>query len=301
MQTRCGARDLGDDGDNLLVRGLRRTRDTGRRWAGPLARPASWARETADRLVVQRLEADLERLVLSLTDPENAQRLQSGLAQVAQLAMQMGFAADPHSARLYELVAWLETEHGRMPVLQRVAAHVAATEATLLGAFGALVGDLGAASGPGAMEDAAQRMHAMRDDAASDLLDLLCALASLVTGEEPPRGSAEDRVLFYEQAGLPEAFRPLAAMALGAPGAFESPAKREETSWRRRLPGARRDKPPQQTGTGLARFVPSLDDPHLRFLTLSHLFFLQAYLTRNLVEALPELLQRATWTPHDGE
>lgn len=278
---------MSDEEDSLLPRGVKRALASTQRLRKPLGRPTALVRRAGDSLILQRLEEDVGRLLRALTEPENAQRLQTGLAHLAQFAMETGFVADPQAGQLYKLVAWLEEEHGRAPVLQRVAAHVAATEARLVGALGSLVG---AAGGPVTPEDVARRMHEMREVASSDLLDLLCGLAAIEAGEEPPVGSVDERVAFFEGVMLPDEFGPLAAMAVGRPGAFDAVEKPKKTSLLRRVRGKPREDEPQR---GLARFVPSLDDPHLRFLTLSHLFFLQSYLTRNLVEALPDLLEMA--------
>jgi hypothetical protein len=174
-----------------------------------------------------------------------------------------------------------------------VGEHAASTEAKLLRVLDTVLGD--GWQGSAASEEAARRMHEMRDDAASDLLDLLCGLAALEKGEEPPTDSVAARVAFYEEADLPEEFRDLAAMAAGIPGAFETASEPSRPSMLQRLRGRGRDDASEQDSTerGLARFIPSFEDPHLRFLTLSYLFFLQSYMTRNLVEALPELLDQA--------
>jgi hypothetical protein len=243
-------------------------------------------RQTADRVIVRRVEERIDRWLHALAEPENARRLQSVLAHVAQFGMELGFRADPHAAQLYEFVAWLEERHGRPPVLRRVAEHAATLEATILRALESIYAE---PHDTIAREEAARLMHEVRDVAASDLLDLLCGLAALETGEEPPTGSVEARVAFFEEADLPEEFRALGVMAAGNPGAFEAapPSVPERAS------GEERDEAGPAERSGLTRFVPSFDDPHLRFLTVSHLFFLQSYLTRNLVEALPELLEEA--------
>lgn len=253
-------------------------------------------RETADTLVLARLQEQIERWLLAVAEPDNARRLQSALAHVAQLGMELGFRADPDAERLYELVAWLEERHGRLPVLQRVGEHMSATEATFLRALESIVADLGQVPTSEASQEAARQMHEMRDVAAAQLLDLLCGLAALESGEEPPTDSSEAGVLFYEATELPDAFRDLAARAAGLPGAFHAVRDEREPSLLQRLRGKERDEDVSaESGgrRGLTKFVPSFDDPHLRFLTLSHLFFLQSYLTRNLVEALPELLEQA--------
>ena len=265
---------MSDGDDKPLVRGVRR-----------FARPVSWVRQAADRLIVGRIEAQANQWLRSLIDVENARRLQSTLAHIAQFGMELGFRADPDAARLYALVAWLEERHGRPPVLCRVAEHAVSTEATFLTALESIVDGYGEPRGSIAREEAARRMHQIRDVAAGELLGLLCALAELECGEESPTVSVEARVAFYAEAGLPDEFRSLGAMAAGIPGAFDPAREGRVPLDEERL---------EDDGLGaLTRFVPSFDDPHLRFLTLSHLFFLQSYLTRNLVEALPELLQEA--------
>ncbi len=268
---------MSDRDENALVRGARRA-------AGKLARPASLVRRAADRLILDRLEARFEQAILSLAEPENARALQSGLARVAQVGMELGFKADPDAAHLYELVAWLEERHGRPPVLRRIGDHMAATESSLLRTFESIALGYGGVAGTSARDEAARRLHEIRDVVASDLLDLLCSLAAMELLEDPPTGSVETRVEYYEEACLPEEFRDLAAKAAGTPGAFDPPGGEAPR---------RNAKPDDVRGGGLARFTPSFDDPHLRFLALSHVFFLQSYLARNLVEALPELLQQA--------
>src|SRR5690554_4245475 len=119
-------------------------------------------------------------------------------------------------------------------------------------------------------------------------------------------------------AGDPEAFAAVAQQsteqsAKEAPGAADTPGA--EGGLRAKISGSRLGRLLRRDSTGftesaeaettsdtpsetrptppsgmLARFVPSLNDPATRFLTTSHLFFLQSYLMRTTIEGLPQML-----------
>ncbi len=242
---------------------------------GKLRRPAAWVRKKVNSALLPRLEHQTERLMLAIAEPENAQRVQTTLARVAQLGMELGFRADPDAGQLYELVSWLEERHGREPVVLRVVAHAADAGSGFRRTLESRLFGLTQPPGSEAQQEAARQMHEVRDEIAADLLGLLCSLAALEADEEPP-STIEAQLTFFVEAGLPVEFHRLPARAVNSPGAFDQPGKSG-------------DEDASQT-SGIARFVPSFDDPHLRFLTLSQLFFVHSYLTRNLIERLPELL-----------
>lgn len=208
----------------------------------------------------------------ALAKPENAHRLQAGLARIAQLGMDAGFSSDADAEMLYEFASWLEERHGRQTVLTLVVVHAAAIEADLLRSLEAALVGLQSPVGSSERVAAARRLHDVRDVVAGDMLDLLCSLGALESDQAP----GDDRVSYFASLDLPDRFSDLAAKTAGI--GFESGDVTESQE------------------AGLMRFVPSFD-PHLRFLTVSHLFFLHSYVARNLIELLPELLAGAKHEP----
>lgn len=269
---------MSDKTDSLLVRGVKRAVDNGQRQLGKLERPVSWARETISTVIAPRVEQQAVRLLLAMSEPENAQRVQAALAHVAQLGMELGFRADPDAGELFGLVSWLEEQHGRDVVALRVIEHAAEAGSGFRRTLESGLFGLTQPPGSDAHQAAAEQMHQVRDEIARDLLGLLCSLAALEVGEEPS-GDIDAQLAFFESAGLPDEFKGLALKAVNGEGAFAQPERPVEDE--------------HSAMSTIARFVPSFDDPHLRFLTLSQLFFIHSYLTRNLIERLPELLADA--------
>lgn len=248
--------------------------------------------------VAPGVERAARAAVLKLAEPENARRLQDTLAGVAQFAMRSGFRADPNARLLFDFVDELEQAHGRPAVLEVVVAHAVTYEADLMAMLVEAVQE-GRPAGVDGVDFAG-----MRDRAGTKLLTLLCSLASLEADEAPPLSqAAPDKVAYFEAAPIDERFKPLARMACGDKSALRRSQPRQDDSvdkpglLRRALArfggdggedGGGEDEPPKTRA--LARLMPSLADPAMRFLTTSYLFFVQSYLLRAMIEELPEML-----------
>ncbi|MFW6053560.1 MAG: hypothetical protein ACOC9J_01990, partial [Persicimonas sp.] len=176
------------------------------------------------------------------------------------------------------------------------------------------------AAGPAA--GAGGGLEQLRERSSERLLTLLCSLVALERDQAPP-ADQQAQILYFEQAPIDERFKPLARMAAGDESAFASreaqaddDAEPEERSSRlkglvRRLTGQAKSDLAQSNSdekktdrtysktSALARFVPSLNDPVTRFLTMSYLFFLQSYLLRAMIEGLPEALEMAAQLERD--
>lgn len=291
----------------FLVRIRRAVSSTGRRVEKAPSKLVARVRATINDKLAPAIEAGARELLLELAEPENARRLQRGLAGVAQAAMRAGFGSDPPARLLFDFVDTLEERHTRETILQVVVEHAVNYEGDLI--------EMLLAAGPGAA--ASRDMAQLQERAGERLLTLLCSLAALER-DQPAPTDREAQILYFEAAPIEERFKPLARMAAGDERAFarhcaaaDDDAQSTEQASRLRglvrrltdltMPDSdhRRDAPVGTSGTGeanpsaLARFLPSLNDPVLRFLTMSYLFFLQSYLLRAMIEGLPEALQMA--------
>jgi hypothetical protein len=252
-------------------------------------------KERVDQKLAPILEQKARALLLELSEPQNARRLQSALAGLAQMAIKSGFRQDPQARLLFELADELEERHSRETVLRTVLEHAIAYEHELL----AIVVD--AVRAPDAAEgfDAAD-YASTRKRAGDKVLALLCALASLERDVPPPQLGAHPTqvyVDYFESAPLDSRFKPLARMAAGHSDAFEQPkAAQDEPSneaglVRRLIGRVSGGQSAEAKSSALSRLVPSLADPATRFVTVSYLFFVQSYLVRALVEDLPQMLE----------
>ncbi|MGM0559246.1 MAG: hypothetical protein ACQEVA_22875 [Myxococcota bacterium] len=271
---------------------------------GALSRMSEKVRETVqDRLaprvkdalqykLAPAIEERIREMVLKLAEPENAERLQETLASIAQFGMKRGFEQDPDARLLFEFVDWLERRHSRALVMEVVVKHGALMEHTLIQHLQKMLERQRAGLPP----ERGDGWRELRDEGQQRLLELLTLLVTLETGEPAP-ATQEAQVEYIEGADIPERFKILAHKTVGAEGAFdEAPDTAQPdttvTSDDSRLEkwlGSREDRKSKKK-SALQRFAPSMDDPHTRFLTASHLFFVQSYLVRAMVENLPGML-----------
>jgi|GEM_PF-3400161 len=264
------------------------------------------------------VEKGARAALLQLADPARARILQKSMAGLAQWTMNTGFELDPHARLLFDFVDALEKkEHSREVLLAIIARHASRYEREMLGLMlkatrgaatarkmGPLHGDLPdflkELLGFGALDPtqqepsgeyqnsnkAAEDFRRQRDHLSDLMLEFLCELAALESDQTPPGGRAA-QLRFFADAPIDARFKPLAGMAVGDAEAFGTGAKNG-------MPGENPpgEKVPAESSPGgmLARFIPSLSDPMTRFLTTSHLFFLQSYLMRTTIEGLPEML-----------
>lgn len=254
---------------------------------GALSRVSEKVRETVRDQIAPRVRDALEYklapavekrirdLVLKLAEPENAERLQETLASIAQFGMDRGFDQDPDARLLFEFVDWLEQRHSRAVVMEVVVKHGALMEHTLIQHLQEML-ERRRAGLPPQQDDG---WRELRDEGQARLLELLTLLVTLET-EEPAPATQQAQVDYIEDADIPDRFKELAHKTVGAEGAFDARPRERERDEQQSTPRK----------SALQRFAPSMDDPHTRFLTTSHLFFVQSYLVRAMVESLPSML-----------
>jgi hypothetical protein len=267
------ARQRADDASGgALSRVSEKVRDTVRDKLAPRVRDA------LEHKLAPAVEQRIRDVVLKLAEPENAERLQGTLASIAQFGMDRGFEQDPDARLLFEFVDWLEQRHSRALVMEVVVKHGALMEHTLIQHLQQMLERRRAGLPP----ERGEGWQKLRDEGQERLLELLALLVTLET-EEPAPSTQQAQVEFIEQSDIPERFKILAHKTVGADGAFDKQTNRSEDA-----SGDERSDQPSKTA--LQRFAPSMDDPHTRFLTTSHLFFVQSYLVRAMVESLPSML-----------
>lgn len=294
-----------NDSNNLLMRVRRAVTSTGQRVENAPSKLLARVRKSVDERLAPAIEAKAREALLKLAEPENARQLQRALAGLAQTAMRAGFRSDPPAKLLFDFVDALEKRHTREQTLHVVIEHAVTYESDLL--------EILLSAGPGGA--APRGLEHLRERAGERLLTLLCSLVALDRDQAPPTDQ-QAQIQYFEQAPIDERFKPLARMAAGEESAFASghtqpdDAEPEERSSPlkglvRRLTGQIKSDPAQSNPdenkadrrepktSALARFVPSLNDPATRFLTMSYLFFLQSYLLRAMIEGLPEALEMA--------
>jgi hypothetical protein len=239
-------------------------------------RLAPRVKDALQHTLAPAIEKRIRDMVLKLAEPENAERLQDTLASIAQFGMSRGFEQDPDARLLFEFVDWLEHRHSRALVMEVVVKHGALMEHTLINHLQTMLERRRAGLPP----EGGDGWQDLQDEGQQRLLELLTLLVTLETEEPAPRTQPE-QVAYIEAADIPERFKALAHKTVGADGAFDDAADRRDATPAKQKPGKK---------TALQRFAPSMDDPHTRFLTASHLFFVQSYLVRAMVESLPGML-----------
>lgn len=269
----------GGDDDTGAVDRVRSLARRGRRRLSGLVR--SRARRMGDRLADKLLEL--------LSSPQQVERLQTALVNVANWSLDRGFRSDPNAELLFEFVDWLEQRHDRRTITTILLRSSVVTDPEFLDALAHLTQALGPFSttegAPGWDE---QQLNRFKQRAGDRLLDLLVHLAALEADRPPAAGSAERRLDYFDSAPIPVRFRRLGPMTRGQQLLERDPVA-SHSKWTRRLarhlPGVDADD------TRLQKYVPGVGDDELYFLVFSTAFFFQSYLLRNLIEALPDMAE----------
>ena len=235
-----------------------------------------------------------QQLLDFLATPENVQTLQRSLATIGGWAMSRGFRSDPNAELLFHFVDWLEERHGRPTIAGILFSSELVRDPALLEA----IAHLATALGPGAFHSEGpgwdlDRVERFKERAGTRLLDFLTRLASLETDAPPPEGAVEDRIHYFESAPIPERFERLARMTRGEDLLEKHNPSRRQRLLERVAHRLRPDRDDDST-TALARFIPGVGDETLHFLVFSTTFFLQSYLLRGIVDALPDLAEDLT-------
>lgn len=269
------------------------------------------------------LKPRLEDASRWLMDPEHLEQAQQGLAQLASWGMRLGFDHDPRAGLLFEFVDWIEQEHGRAAVVTCLTQHNPVVDGTLLDLIQTRY-----MTWPKLDEKVYQRKL---EATSRTFLSLLGALAQVEDRQPQPTLRTTEALIerFVSSPSIPERFHPLAHMAagdlrvlheygqkasapkpsltkraldkLGALGATPSEQRAREDQ---RAPHA---QAPSSSRTALTTHRPFQADPHFQFVVNSYTFFMHTYMTRAIIEQLPNLVdwaQRAQkpWeAPDEGE
>lgn len=256
--------------------------------------------QQAQEHLLPRLE-DASRWLL---EPEHIEQAQQQLAKLASWGMKLGFEHDPKAALLFDFVNWIEQEHGRQAVIFCLAQHNPVVDGTLLDLVQTRF-----MTWPKLDEQTYQRKLSA---VSCTFLGLLGALAQLEDRQAAPlRRSQEVLLARFVTSGIPERFYPLGHMAAGDKevlARFERPAQPEQATsgaLHKRAIGRLKAKLTGQTTpttqpsgtantrTDLTDQRPMGSDPHFQFLVNSYAFFMHTYMTRALIEQLPQVFTLA--------
>lgn len=270
-------------------------------------------KESAQAHLLPRIE-DASRWLM---DPEHLEQAQHGLAQLASWGMRMGFEHDPRAGLLFEFVDWIEQEHGRAAVVMCLTQHNPVGDGTLLDLIQTRY-----MTWPKLDEKIYQRKL---EATSRTFLSLLNALAQVEDRQPQPTLRTTEALIerFISSPSIPERFYPLAHMAAGdlrvlheygqqAEAAKPSLAKRALSNLsnlraKKDANQASAPSPATSSRTELTTHRPFQADPHFQFVVNSYTFFMHTYMTRAIIEQLPNLVdwaQRAQkpWeAPDEGE
>lgn len=230
-----------------------------------------------------------KKLLEFLSSPEQVESLQRALARIGGWSMKRGFDADPNAELLFSFVDWLEQRHGRPAIASILFDSSLVRDPSFVEA----IAHLGRALSPAPVHSDddiwdAERVERFKDRAGQRLLELLVQLAALERQQSPPQ-TTEDRIVYFESAPIPDRFKRLATMTQGR-DLIDRPRPRRRIEWAKKakkLVDRLRSDPSEPTE--MRRFVPGVGDETLHFLVFSTGFFLQSYILRGMVEALPSV------------
>lgn len=239
------------------------------------------------RRIQGRAGALRERLTNGLIDlalnRDQIESIQEALVMISSWTMNRGFESDPNAELLFRFTDWLEKRHGRATVTSILLNTSLLRDATLIHALSEATRYLHP-FGAEPPDDRWDRhmLESFKDRAGDRLLDLLISLASLEIENPPHDGSRLEKIAYFQADSIPIEFHRLAAMTTGE-GLLQH--SKPEGMLLRLLNRVR----PIGESSALIPHIPGFNDAHLSFLVLSTTLFLQSYLVRNLIEALPEL------------
>ncbi len=282
-----------------LARSIRRNPDVemqANRARSLLQRVASRASDAIKQLPVDTAS---EKLVLALSDPRTVQVVQRVMKAAGSASIQAGFRKEPQARLLFEFAEWCEAQTDRGDVM----ALLLQDAFTKDGAFAQLskpMMELGVEDPLRAFlaTPPTESLIAVFHSAQQGLILTLCRLAALGLHEEPPAPETPraEQVAWFRASAIPERFKGLMALALGEEAPPEPRADAPETA------AEAEAAPGEGAGGGgvasaaLERIRSALPvrsfPPGFRFLVGTYLVFLHTYLSRNMVDAFPKVMEQ---------
>lgn len=286
-----------------LARSIRRNPDVemqANRARSLLQRVASRASDAIKQLPVDTAS---EKLVLALSDPRTVQVVQRVMKAAGSASIQAGFRKEPHAKLLFEFAEWCETQTDRGDVM----ALLLQDAFTKDGAFAQLskpMMELGVDDPLRAFlaTPPTESLIAVFHSAQQGLILTLCRLAALGLHEEPPAPETPraEQVAWFRASAIPERFKLLMDLALGeeaptpAPEPDATPAAPEEAAAAGE--GEGNGSSGGVASAALERIRSALPvrsfPPGFRFLVGTYLVFLHTYLSRNMVDAFPKVMEQ---------
>jgi hypothetical protein len=276
----------GSPAPGALVRGVRRVLRRGPVLEGQedkpkrslLRRAASRARGLASHIPVQ---ASLDKALLLISDPRITQALQQSLGAMGNLSLEAAFERDPHVQLLFSYASWCDQRAGRGQIMGLVMQDALSPQGGFANLYRPLM-ELGAIKDPMAALSAmhpSQKLIETLEQARRGALRTLCLMGAAATQAAPPDDHLDSQDLADWLAALPldPEFAALPDLLMGRHASPQPEAAPQS---------AEPSQPPLS-------FLPARTlPPGLRFVISSYLMFLQLYLTRNMVDALPTMMGR---------
>lgn len=246
-------------------------------------------KQAASRLPIDR---SLDAVVDMLSDPRTVATVQGWMTTLGSAGLEAAFQQEPAARLMFDFAQWCEGRIGRGHVMAVLMQDALAPT----GALGQLTRTWGAAVGAG--QDGRNPLEVLLtrpptelllealDGAQRGMLTTLCALACAASDRPAPPPDAPLDVLAdtFQACDIPDVYKPLADFALGRRADLE------------RRPEARPEGAPEDTLGEDADEVGGLPTlrrgAELRFVLIAYLVFVETYLVRNLVDALPTLMGR---------
>ncbi len=285
--------DKNDKPGSLLSRAVRRAQglkkspsepvlEVGSRRRKLARKVASKARQAVQRIPVQAATDSALRMI---SDPRVTQVLQAGLRSAGNVGMEATFAREPDARLLFEYASWCDEEAGRGQIMGLLMQDAMSPQGGFFQLYRPLM-DLGAVSDPLAALAAGLPGRGVTEtlvNAQLGALRTLCTMGAVATKVPAPDAldSLEELAVFFADLELPSRFSGIADLALGL-----SPSPPPSTNGNVEAPTSESDA--KKPAGALVRSLP----PGLRFVMGPYLLFLQFYLTRNMVDALPNVMSK---------
>ncbi len=240
-------------------------------------------------------KASIDALLRTMTDPRAVRLAQLGMGTLGNASMEAIFTREPDARLLFEYAQWCESQSDRGHIMA-VVMHDALSPQ---GAFNQLAGPLismGTGGDVRVFWTSRPRTRDMTDTlerARTGLLRTLASMAAAATNHPAPEPDTSSQELerWLRQSDIPPRFQTLVDRVTDTPTPHTEPTpstqRGSETS-------TQDTTPPQTTALGrTANLLPALSlPPSHRFILGPYLLFLQSYLTRNMVDALPNLASK---------
>ena len=268
-----------------LSRVLRKARDA----AGDVemsTRPRALVRRLGERVrgalpTSASVARSLEALAHTLSDPRAVKQVHRLMSTLGQAGFEAAFRQEPYARLMFELAEWCGEQSSRghvMAILMADATQPGGAVAQLTTTlFSGVAGEGGLPANPLAAlmsEPPGERLDRALTTVQRSLMRTLCQLVTSATDapEPDPDAALHELVATFRAADLPERFATIPDFVLGLDVA-DAP-------------------PPEEAGESPGALTTHRPATQLRRVVTAYLLFVETYLVRNMVDALPSVMER---------